>query len=60
MPLIHTEDLTDKVTAAIEEKSGQIVLGMATDWADYKERTGHIAGLREVERFINEITEQKK
>jgi len=52
--------LGERIAAAIEEESGHLMMGMAADWADYRHRAGMIAGMRNVERIIQELTEDKE
>lgn len=59
-PLIYIDAIQDKLTALIAEETTRIVLGTATDWADYKDRTGYLRGLRKLEDIINELQEDKK
>lgn len=60
IPFNFIEVLKDTVGASIEEKTKQLGLGMAKDWADYQERVGYISGLKDLDRIINELTEDKK
>lgn len=53
------ELLNDKIAESIAEKSGQIALGMASDWPNYQRRIGVIEGLKELQRVITELTEDK-
>lgn len=59
-PLIYIDAIQDKLTALIAEETTRIALGTATDWADYKDRTGYLRGLRKLEGIINELQEDKK
>lgn len=59
-PLIYIDAIQDKLTALIAEETTRITLGTATDWADYKDRTGYLRGLRKLEGIINELQEDKK
>lgn len=52
--------LQERITLAIKEETDRLAQGMATDWSDYKDRTGQIKGMRNVERIIVELTEDDK
>lgn len=53
------ERLTERVNQEVAELSNRIVIGMAADWPDYRERVGTIKGLSRLKDFIDELTEDK-
>ena len=59
-PFNFIEVLKDEVANSIKEKTEQLGLGMATDWGDYQKRVGRIDGLKDLDRIITDLTEDKK
>ena len=59
IPFNFIEVLKETVAVAVKEKTDQIGMGMAKDWGDYRERVGHINGLKDIERIIADLTEDK-
>lgn len=58
--LIYVDAIQDKLTALIAEETNRIALGTATDWGDYKDRTGYLRGLKQLESIVNELQEDKR
>lgn len=54
------DHLKARVADAIAEESTRVSKGGASDWPDYRHRVGILTGLRKLDDFITELTEDKE
>lgn len=60
MPIYNFADrLKEKITEEINDEQKRLATGMATDWADYKERCGLLKGLRRASDMIDDIDDKE-
>ncbi len=52
--------LRGKLSARVNELAGQLAAGNAQDWADYKERVGHLRGLGDAINICTEIEREQE
>lgn len=51
--------LQEFIAEEIKAETYRLALGSATDWEDYKQRTGQIAGMKKVDEKITALMEDK-
>lgn len=55
-----TDTLTSKVEEEIDAVSFFVASGKCTDWGHYRERCGHITGLRRTLGILHDLTQPVK